>query len=110
LRYNDDSVATIGYVTNANPTLPKEIFEVSANNQSARLDNFKTATVWKGRSHTTRRGRRSVDKGQAGALASFVDAVATGGPMPIPLASLLSTTAATIAVSRSLTIGRTQKL
>ena len=110
LRYEDGSVATIGYVTNANPGLPKEIFEVSADNRSARFDNFKTATVWSGRSRKTRRNRRNVDKGQAEALDSFVDAVASGGPMPIPLSSLLSTTAATIAAARSLLLGGPQRL
>ena len=110
LRYEDGSVATIGYVTNGNPRFPKEIFEVSANGRTARLDNFKRATVWTGRSQTTRRSRRSVDKGQAGALGRFLDAVATGGPMPIPLASLVSTTTATVAVARSLALGGPQKL
>ena len=33
-------------------------------------------------------------------LASFIDAVKTGGPMPISLSSLLATTYATIAASR----------
>ncbi len=110
LRYEDGSVATIGYVTNGNPRFPKEIFEVSANGRTARLDNFKRATVWTGRSQTTRRSRRSVDKGQAGALGRFLDAVATGGPMPISLSSLVSTTGATIAVGRSLALGGPQKL
>jgi predicted dehydrogenase len=110
LRYEDGSVATIGYVTNGNPRFPKEIFEVSANGRTASLDNFKRSTVWTGRSQTTRRNRRSVDKGQAGALGSFVDAVATGGPMPIALSSLLSTTTATFAVARSVALGVPQKL
>jgi hypothetical protein len=110
LRYEDGSVATIGYLVNGNPRFSKEIFEVSANGRTARLDNFNRATVWTGRSQTTRRNRRSVDKGQRGALASFVDAVATGGPMPIPLASLLSTTSATLAVARSLALGDPQRL
>jgi len=103
-------VATIGYVTNANPGLPKEIVEVSADNRSARFDNFKRATVWSGRSHKTRRIRGRVDKGQAAALSGFLNAVATGGPMPIPLSSLLSTTAVTIAAERSLSLGGPQKL
>jgi predicted dehydrogenase len=110
LRYEDGSVATIGYLVNGNPRFPKEIFEVSANGRTARLDNFNRATVWTGRGQTTRRNRRSVDKGHGGALASFVDAVATGGPMPIPLASLLSTTSATLAVARSLALGDPQRL
>jgi len=109
LRYEDGSIATVGYVTNGNQRLPKEVLEVSANGRSARLDNFKRATVWTGRSQATRRSR-SVNKGQAGALAGFVDAVATGGPMPIPLASLLSTTSATLAVARSLALGDPQRL
>ena len=109
LRYADGSVATIGYVTTGNPRLPKEVFEVSAEGRSARLQNFTRATVWKGRRQRTRRSR-SIDKGQADALDSFVDAVATGGPMPIPFASLVSTTAATIAAARSLALGGPQKL
>jgi len=109
LRYEDGSVATIGYLTNGNPRLPKEVFEVSADSRSARLENFTRATVWKGRSRTTRRSR-SADKGQAGALGHFVDAVAAGGPMPIPLSSLLSTTRVTFAVARSLALGAPQKL
>jgi predicted dehydrogenase/threonine dehydrogenase-like Zn-dependent dehydrogenase len=110
LRYDDGSVATIAYVTNGNPRFPKEIFEVSANGRTARLDNFKATTMWTGRSKTTRKSRGSVDKGQTQTLASFVDAVANGGPMPIPLSSLLSTTATTIAVGRSLALGAPQKL
>ncbi len=109
LRFDDGSVATVGYVTNGNPRFPKEIFEVSANGRTARLDNFKRATVWTGRSQNTSRSR-SVDKGQAEALRQFVDAVATGGPMPIPLSSLVSTTSATIAAARSLALGVPQRL
>ncbi len=109
LRYADGSVATIGYVTTGNPRLPKEVFEVSAEGRSARLHNFTRATVWKGRRQTTRRSR-SIDKGQAQALGSFVDAVATGGPMPISFSSLVSTTAATLAAARSLALGGPQKL
>lgn len=109
LRYGDGSIATIGYVTNGNPRFPKEILEVSANGRTARLDNFKRATLWTGRSQTTRRSR-SIDKGQAGAVRSFVEAVAAGGPMPIQLSSLVSTTSATIAVARSLALGAPQRL
>ncbi len=64
LRYEDGSVATISYVTNANPRLPKEIFEVSANGRSARLENFKSTTVWSGRSHTTHRSRKTSTRGR----------------------------------------------
>ena len=41
------------------------------------------------------------DKGQANQLASFVDAVRTGGPMPISLESLFDTTLTTLASMHS---------
>lgn len=105
LRYDDGSIAGIDYVTRGNPRYPKETFEVSAGGRTARLDNFSKATVWTGRRHTTHRALGTVDKGQAAEVAAFVEAVRAGGPMPIPLASLVATTAATLAVGRSLATG-----
>jgi hypothetical protein len=52
-----------------------------------------------------KRQRFGQDKGQRAELAAFVEAVRTGDPMPIPLASLLSTTRATLAVGTSLVSG-----
>ena len=48
LRYGDGSLATITYLTNAHRRFPKETFEVSSSGRTARLDNFKRATVWSG--------------------------------------------------------------
>jgi hypothetical protein len=45
------------------------------------------------------------DKGQNAELAAFVRAVRTGGPMPVPLESLVATTAATLAVRAGLASG-----
>ena len=42
-------LGVISYVTNGSSRYPKEIFEVSASGRSARIDNFKRATVWSGR-------------------------------------------------------------
>jgi predicted dehydrogenase/threonine dehydrogenase-like Zn-dependent dehydrogenase len=105
LRYDDGSVAGIDYVTHGNPRYPKETFEVSAAGRTARLDNFSKATVWTGRRRSTRRAFGSVDKGQAEQVSRFVTAVRTGGPMPISIPSLVATTAATLAVERSLATG-----
>jgi predicted dehydrogenase/threonine dehydrogenase-like Zn-dependent dehydrogenase len=105
LRYDDGSVAGLDYVTHGNPRYPKETLEVSAGGRTARLDNFGRGTVWTGRRHATRRSFGSVDKGQAVQVARFIDAVRTGGPMPIALPSLVATTAATLAVERSLALG-----
>jgi predicted dehydrogenase/threonine dehydrogenase-like Zn-dependent dehydrogenase len=105
VRYSRGSIGSITYVTNGNAKFPKETLDVAAGRCTGRLDNFGKATVWTGR---TRRSKRSVsgqDKGQAAMLAAFVDSVRSGGPMPIPLDSLVQTTRATIAVDDSLAQG-----
>jgi hypothetical protein len=43
-------------------------------------------------------------------MEAFVEAVRTGGPMPISLDSLLATTRATIAVGESLLSGRPEQV
>lgn len=105
VRYANGSLATIDYVTHGNPRYQKETFEASGARRTARLDNFSKATVWVGRRRSTRRSFGSVDKGQAAQVAAFVDAVRTGGQMPISLTSLAATTAATLAVEESLANG-----
>jgi predicted dehydrogenase/threonine dehydrogenase-like Zn-dependent dehydrogenase len=110
LRYDDGSVASVDYVTQGNPRYPKETFEVSAAGRTARFDNFRRATVWKGRRRDVRRAFGSIDKGQGRQLASFLEAVRSGAPMPIDLTSLAATTAATLAVGRSLETGGPVKL
>ena len=52
------------------------------------------------------KGRGRMDKGQASELQAFIEAVQSGKPMPIPFASLVTTTAATLAVDQSLAMGR----
>jgi predicted dehydrogenase/threonine dehydrogenase-like Zn-dependent dehydrogenase len=110
LRFDDGSIATIAYLTNGSTRYPKEILDVAAGGRSARLDNFRRAFVWSGRRRRVRRGRGSMDKGQGRQLEEFLAAVRTGGPMPISLESLVDTTAATLAVARSLSNGRPEVL
>jgi predicted dehydrogenase/threonine dehydrogenase-like Zn-dependent dehydrogenase len=100
IRFDDDSVASLVYATNGNRRYPKEIFEVVGGGRVARLDNFRQASLWQGR-HRTRRIATTIDKGQKQQLAAFVEAVRSGGPMPIELDSLAATTRATLAVSSS---------
>jgi predicted dehydrogenase/threonine dehydrogenase-like Zn-dependent dehydrogenase len=105
LRFDNGSIGTVDYLVNGSTRLPKETFDVSSAGRTARFENFARATVWQGRRRRTLRSRGSVDKGQRAQLAAFLEAVRTGGPMPIPLPSLVATTAATIAVGRSLEAG-----
>ena len=97
LRYPEGSFGTIDYLVGGHPRFPKETFEAFGGGRSARLDNFRRAKVWTGRRTPVVRAWRGADKGQAQELQAFVGAVHSAQPMPIPLASLLSTTRATIA-------------
>jgi predicted dehydrogenase/threonine dehydrogenase-like Zn-dependent dehydrogenase len=101
LRYSDESVATISYVTDGSPRFPKETLDVSADGRTGRLDNFQRITAWSSKRKTGRRTLTGQDKGQRAQLERFVHAVRTGSAMPIPLESLVATTRATLAVGQS---------
>ena len=110
LRFGNGSIGTIGYVTGGSRRYPKETFDVAAGGRSARLENFQKATLWAEKRPIKKRAMGSPDKGQHAEVASFVAAVRTGAPMPIPYESLVATTLATIAVERSLTSGRQESV
>ena len=105
LRYADGSLATITYATDGDARFPKETLDVSGGGGNARLDNFTRATVWTRSGKDVKRSFAGQDKGQRTQVAAFVEAVRTGGPMPIPLDSLVATTRSTIAVGESLVSG-----
>jgi predicted dehydrogenase/threonine dehydrogenase-like Zn-dependent dehydrogenase len=110
VRFQNGSSGVISYVTGGNSRYPKETFDVAAGGRSARLDNFRKATVWSGRRQSTTRSRGGQDKGQRTELTQFVEATLTGAAMPIPVESLVATTRATIAVSESLMSGRPERV
>jgi len=110
LRFDEGSVATVSYVTNGSTRYPKEIFEVSVGGRTARLDNFRRATVYSGGRGHAARSFRAVDKGQRGELEAFLNSLRTGIRMPIELSSLAATTRATLAVGASLTSGLAEVL
>jgi predicted dehydrogenase/threonine dehydrogenase-like Zn-dependent dehydrogenase len=110
LSHEDGSMSSIDYLTHGNPRTPKEVVEVAAGTLSARFENFRRTSVWSGRRPSTHRVRGAVDKGQRAQLDHFLGSVRSGSPMPIPLGSLMHTTAATLAVERSLAAGRPVEL
>ena len=99
VRYGDGSVGVVSYTTTGHARFPKETFDMAADGRSARLDNFRRASAWSGRRRRTWRARGRPDKGQKGQIDAFVTAVREGGPMPIPLASLVATTRVTLAAA-----------
>ncbi|MEU1010294.1 bi-domain-containing oxidoreductase [Streptomyces sp. NPDC005890] len=105
LRYPDGSTATISYVTSGPAGFPKETLDLVADGKALRLDDFVRASVYARKRWVSSRLPKARDKGQNAELAAFVKAVRTGGPMPVPLQSLVATTAATLAVQAGLAGG-----
>ncbi|WP_346010990.1 bi-domain-containing oxidoreductase [Streptomyces sp. SID5606] len=106
LGYSGGSTATVSYLTNGPAGFPKETLDLMADGRALRLDDFVRASVYDGRRRwVSSRLPKARDKGQAAQLAAFVRAVRTGGPMPVPLESLVATTAATLAVRTGLASG-----
>jgi predicted dehydrogenase/threonine dehydrogenase-like Zn-dependent dehydrogenase len=99
LSYPDGSVATISYLTKGDPSVPKERIEIFGEGKVAFFDNFGRFELWSGGRSSVRRVR-ALGKGQKEQLRAFIAAVKNGTPMPISLASLAATTAATLASQR----------
>jgi predicted dehydrogenase len=110
LHYPGGSIGHISYLTRGSRAYPKETLLVSGESRTARLDNFKEATIWSDRAATVGRSRGKVDKGQAAQIGAFVEAVKTGSEMPIAVESLLSTTEATLLAQTSARSGRAEPL
>lgn len=108
INYDNGSVASISYMTQGDPRYPKELIEVAAHGTMGKLDNFTAAEFWRGGKR--QRWRGSLDKGQKTEMAAFVEAVLAGAAMPVPFATLIETTAATLAVERSVATGMTVSL
>jgi predicted dehydrogenase len=109
-RFANGATGTIAYLTGGSARFPKETMDVIGGGRSARLDNFKTASVWTARGKDAAKARGGQDKGQRSEMEAFVEAVRTGGPMPISVDSLLATTRATIAVGESRLSGRPERV
>ena len=110
VRFANGTSGVISYLTGGNVRFPKETLDATGGDRSARLDNFRKATVWAGRGHDTVRARGGQDKGQRAELARFVDACVADAAMPITLESLAATTRATIAVQDSLLSGKPEQV
>ncbi|MGW2815686.1 bi-domain-containing oxidoreductase [Streptomyces sp. NPDC001415] len=105
LRYPDGSTATISYVTTGSAGFPKETLDLVADGKVLRLDDFVRASVYGPKKWVSSRLPKGRDKGQNAELAAFIKAVRTGGPMPVPLESLVATTSVTLAVQAGLAGG-----
>jgi len=102
LAFADGSTATIAYLANASPDLPKERFEVSADGRTASSDNFRETRLPDGRKVKT----LNQDKGQAAAVKTVIEAVRIGARSPFALEELLLVSRATLRAAESNRTGR----
>jgi predicted dehydrogenase/threonine dehydrogenase-like Zn-dependent dehydrogenase len=104
LGFADGSLGTLAYTAKGDTSFSKERLEGYAGGTVVTIDDFRQMTVT-GDGKTRESASRTQDKGHVAQLAAFVDAVATGGPAPVPEDELVETTLATIAVLGSLQKG-----
>jgi predicted dehydrogenase len=97
LTFADGSVGTIHYFANGNKRVEKERLEVYAAGRVLRLDNFRRLTGY-GWPKFKKMSLWRQDKGQGACARAFLDAVANGGPAPIPFEQLLEVARVSIAV------------
>ena len=105
VKYDNGSVAVVNYMTGGDPRYPKELMEVTAHKMTAKLDNYTQAEVWRNGSRKKFRAL-AADKGQKDQMSSFCTALLSGSDIPISFASLVETTAVTIAAETSISLGR----
>lgn len=103
-RFDNGSVASIGYFAGGDKGLPKERIEVFGGGRIAIIDDFRTITLCAGGVVKTRK-LPSRDKGHAAELEAFFSAARAGGPPPIPAAALLNVSRASLAMVDSLRLG-----
>jgi predicted dehydrogenase len=109
-RFASGGCGTIAYLTGGDNRFPKETMDAAGGGRNARLDNFRSATVWSARGKSATKARGGQDKGQRAEMEQFVEAVRAGAPMPVSVDSLLSTTRGTIAAGESLSSGKPERV
>jgi polar amino acid transport system substrate-binding protein len=99
--FDDGSIATIIYSSLGDASFPKEYIELFGAGRVVVIDDFRDARFASDGRRKGGRLRRQ-DKGIAGELEAFFQSLRTGGPMPVPLTSLVLTTLTTFAIEESL--------
>ncbi|MFI0715096.1 Gfo/Idh/MocA family oxidoreductase [Streptomyces inhibens] len=110
IAYDDGSSASVVYGGLTPPGAPKELLEVAGDGVAARIDDFRTLTVWRGgRAKTTT--YRGAPKGHAAEMRTLVrlvrgESLDTGTAAAAGFASALESSLVTCRAARSLTEDR----
>ena len=93
LSFADGSVASLAYLANGSKAMNKEYFEVFCEGGVARLDDFRTLELYRGK--TEQKFKAAQDKGHKREVQLTIEAMAGGKPAPIPFSELAEVTEAT---------------
>jgi predicted dehydrogenase/threonine dehydrogenase-like Zn-dependent dehydrogenase len=100
LKFEDGSMGLVHYLANGSKAFPKERLEVFAAGRVLQLDNFRKLKGFGWPGFGTMNLWRQ-DKGQKACAAAFVQAVAKGGPAPIPFDEIAEVARVTIEVAKA---------
>ena len=104
LRLADGSNGSIAYLAEGDRALAKERIEIFGSGKSFVIDDFRSSSAFQnGRESKTK--LREQDKGQKDEVRAVCEVVRNGGPAPIALDDLATTTRATFRVLESLRTG-----
>jgi predicted dehydrogenase/threonine dehydrogenase-like Zn-dependent dehydrogenase len=98
--YADGSVCTLSYTSLGNSRHPKEQMEIFADGKVLTLEDYRALSVVG--SHHGSWHSRTIEKGHIQELMALSNAIAEGGPWPIPLAEQLRAMRIAFAVERQL--------
>jgi len=105
LRFADGSNGSIAYLSEGDRGLAKERVEIFGEGRSFVLDDFRSATLYKGGREETVK-LRAQDKGQAEEVRTLCALLLEGREAPISLDDLATTSRATFRIRESLRTGR----
>jgi len=89
LKYTDGSICSLTYTALGSKDLDKEYIEIYSDNKTMVIDDFKELKVY-GANFKGWKGNQ--DKGHLRELKEFARSLIEGGPLPIPIKDLISTT------------------
>jgi predicted dehydrogenase len=106
LRFANGSEGSIHYLSNGDRSFSKERIEVFGGGAVAVLEDFRRLDLTRHGKTSTVRSRWRQDKGHRAELLAFTDALRSGAPEPIPFASIVATTLATLSILKSRSSGQ----
>lgn len=109
LRFGDGSIGTLHYFANGHRSYAKEKLDVFSEGRILSLDNFR---LLRGHGFAGFRAHKLMrkDKGHRAMVARFIDAIAKGGPPPMPLDGIYNVTEASFAAVEAAASGQTVSL